>query len=156
LVADDFLQSQIIIEPGQPIDFRKTLAPSRPRRPFHLKGIAGETRQIEIRLERPTQYGLAASLPYRPQRDHFTGGDKAGLLGEFAPRRRQRISVRIGHAFGDGPGAVVLLRPKRSAWMGEENLKPLGPAERKQSGADLGSAGHGLEALMIRRFGILA
>src|SRR5204863_6431378 len=55
---------------------------------------------------------------------------------EFALRRLQRILVRIDLAFGDRPGAVVLVLPERPAGMNQEELRPfVAPAPGEDAGA---------------------
>ncbi len=54
----------------------------------------------------------------------------------------QQIGVRLDHAFGNGPGAVVFLRPIGTARMCQQNFKFRTAAECDETGADFRFAGH--------------
>ncbi len=82
--------------------------------------------------------GLAARLADRAERPERRGEVEPGLLAELAPGGVERFLAGFGLALGDGPGAVVLLRPERAAGMNEEYLdRAVATAVRQEPGAQL-------------------
>src|SRR5208282_5792316 len=116
-----------------------------------LEGIAGEGRKIEVRLERPGVYHLAALLLDGRQRDEVTHGGEVRLFGEFALRGDEQIGAGLGEALGDRPRPVVFLRPKRPARMRKQHFERVPAAERQQTGADLCTAAHPRTVLLKLR-----
>src|SRR5581483_11009505 len=102
-------------EPAGAIDLGNSHRAPRARRPLDLAEIAFDRRWVAVVLERPGEHELAARLLQRRKRDEVAVGmaieRHARLLGELAPRRRQRILAGIDLALGDRPGARVLLGP---------------------------------------------
>src|SRR6478672_13100360 len=76
---------------------------------------------------------LAAGLLERAELREFAVHGEAGFLREFPARRGERILVRLDGAFGNGPGAGVLVLPERAAGMDEEELEILGLAPVHQN-----------------------
>src|SRR5262249_57384674 len=71
--------------------------------------------------------------------DEVAGDVEAGLLGEFAPRRLQRVFVGAELALGNRPGMRILARPERTAGVDEEDLDPtVAPPEQQKARALFG------------------
>jgi hypothetical protein len=82
---------------------------------------------------------LAAGLLHRWERGERAVDGEAGLLGELAPGRGERILARLELALGDRPGAGILLGPERAAGMDEEHFRRgAALAIYQQAGALLG------------------
>src|SRR5262249_34315677 len=108
-------------------------------RPLHLEAIAREARWIEIALQRPGGDNLAAFLGDVAERHKLAFDVGTGLLREFAPGDRERILAFRIFAFGDRPGAEILLGPERPTRMHQQQLDGIARLAIKQdAGAALG------------------
>lgn len=110
-------------EPFGAINLWKAPTFARMRRPFHLELIAFDCRRIEIAADRPGEDRFAAGLTTRRQGAEFAGDHGSRFFGEFAYCCLERFLARLYLAFGDGPGAFVLLCPVRAAGMDEKNFE---------------------------------
>src|SRR5262245_45047988 len=139
LARQDFFARLLRREPSGGIDFGKALLAAALRRPFELETIRREGRGIEIALDGEGRDHLLARLLYRAEIEQRAGRKCAAeLLGELALGRRKRIFVFAVFALRDRPGALVLVRPERTARMREQKLDPArGAAIHQDAGAEL-------------------
>jgi hypothetical protein len=126
------------VEPCRAVDLGERLHPPGTRRPLHLERGAPQRRRIEVRFGRPRDDVLAALLPQLAERDEVAFDREADLLRDLAPRRGERLLVRLDLALREAPGAGVLLRPVRTARVDEQDLERAGgAAEEEEPGAAL-------------------
>jgi hypothetical protein len=118
-------------QPSRSVDFRKGPMASGTRRPFHLEGVAADVRGIPVAFDSPRLYDFAARLPRLPEWQENSLRVVSSLLGEFAPSGRQRRFIGANQAFRDAPSTVILVLPKWSAWMTEQDFE-IGGASSKQ------------------------
>jgi hypothetical protein len=60
----------------------------------------------------------------------------SSFLGEFAPSGGQRYFIGANQTFRDAPGTVILVLPKWSAWMSEQDFEIGGaPSKQEEPGA---------------------
>jgi hypothetical protein len=95
-----------------------------------------KVRRVEVACNRERDHPLAGALDDLAERDRFAVRRRAAeLLGELAPRARERILALVQLALRDRPGARVLARPERAAHVPEEHLQlALALAEEQQPG----------------------
>jgi len=68
---------------------------------------------------------LPSSLSNLPQRPEWTNrSTRAEFFGKLAPGDLLRSIRGIDFALGNGPSAIILLAPERTAGMNEQNLEP--------------------------------
>lgn len=73
---------------------------------------------------------LASSLSDLPQRLEWTNRSaRAEFFGKFSLSNVRNI-IGIDFALWNGPGAIILLAPERTAGMNEQNLEPRAPPLR--------------------------
>jgi hypothetical protein len=101
------------------------------RRPFHLEGVASDERGIQVAFDGPRLYDFAARLPRLPEWQENSFRVVSSLFGEFAPSGGQRRSSAPIRPFGMRQATVILVFPKWSAWMTEQDFE-LGGASSKQ------------------------
>jgi hypothetical protein len=97
---------------------------------------------LEIGFERPNVDHFAALLFHGGQRNETTQGGEVRLLGEFAPRRVEKIGAGLVEAFRDRPRSIVLLGPERAARMREQDLQLAHPPECQETRTDFCPATH--------------
>ena len=122
LAPGDLPQGGFDVEPCGPVDLGKAPALAGPRRPFHFEEIAGDRGFVDVGLYRKCDNSLAAGLTEFAKQGKVTLDRGSGLLVKFAPGGGERILALVEEALGDGPGGIILPRPKRSAGMAEENF----------------------------------
>src|SRR5262249_1951119 len=121
-------------EPGCAVDLRELLPAAGARRPFHRKQVAPDGCRIAVGLDGPGVNDLAAGRLARREGDEVAAAGEAGLLGEFAPRRLQRVFVGAEFALGNRPGMRILPRPERTAGVDEEDFDPaVTPPEQQKA-----------------------
>ena len=68
---------------------------------------------------------LPSLLPDLPQRQEWTNRSaRAEFFGKFSLSNVLRNIIGIDFALWNGPGAIILLTPERTAGMNEQNLEP--------------------------------
>src|SRR4051812_4027299 len=129
------------VEPTHPVDLGEGPRLPRPRRPFHLVGVADRGVGIEVAFERPCHNALPRLLPDLAELDRgSTGRIRPGLLGELAPGHVEQVLAGFGLALQDRPMSVVLPGPVRPAWVAQQHLHAgLDATPQEDPGA--GSAG---------------
>src|SRR6266403_2014310 len=111
-------------EPGAAVDLGEPIHLTRPRRPFELEFVADNVVRVDFALDREGMDDLAALL-LRGRQGHELAVDRLSrFFGELAARGIESIFRAAELALWDRPGAGVLLGPKGSAGMDEENLQP--------------------------------
>ena len=101
------------------------------RRPFHLEGVAADERGIPVAFDGPRLYDFAARLPRLPEWQENSLRVMSSFFGEFAPSGGQRPFIGANQAFRDAPGAVILVPPKWSSRMAEQDFQ-MGGTSTKQ------------------------
>jgi hypothetical protein len=129
LMGEDLGHGDRQREVSDAIDLWKPLPASRPRRPLDPERVARKRRQDEIGFECPDMDHFAVPLLDRRQGNEVTQDDEIRLLGEFAPRRVEKLGTRLGEAFRDRPRPILLLGPERAARMREKDLQLAHPPE---------------------------
>jgi hypothetical protein len=124
--AGEYLRScELDIEPFRAVDFGKALQSAASGRPFDIESIADQRRRVKTALAGECDDALASSLSDLPQRLEWTNRSaRAELLGKLAPRDLLWSISGIDFALRNGPGAIILLAPQRTAGMNEQNLEP--------------------------------
>jgi hypothetical protein len=80
---------------------------------------------FKIPLASECDDALPSSLSDLPQRLELNDRSaRAELLGKLTPRDLLRSIRGIDLALRNGPGAIILLAPERTAGMNEQNLEP--------------------------------
>src|ERR1017187_26357 len=125
LTFQDLTPCGFYTEPSCPIHLWKILLPSGSRRPFHRKRVARQLGRIEVRANGPRKDQLAARLFEWLQRYEFTGRLNAGLFFELTLRCREWVLTIRELALGNGPCRIVLLCPKRSTGMNQQDFQTL-------------------------------
>jgi hypothetical protein len=116
---------ELDIEPFRAVDFRKALPSTASGRPFDIEGIAGQRRRVKAALAGECDDALPSSLSDFPKLLEWTNRSaRAEFLGKLAPRDLLRSIRGIDFALWNGPGAIILLTPERTARMNEQNLEP--------------------------------
>src|SRR5207247_5937328 len=117
----------------------ESLTPSGLGTPFEREQVAAELSGIAVAFHRPRLDYLAAALRDRRQRNERALGPTTGLFLELAPRGNQRCLAGRELPLGNRPGPFVLLCPKRSSRMHQEDLKrTAAPAKHQETCARLG------------------
>ena len=97
--------------------------PSRESRPrvglMHASPFAAQGLRIDPPVSVPSAIGAyqaATAAPEPPLEPRLHGRWRAGFFFEFAPGRYERIFI-VEFAFGNCPGAFVLVAPERTSRM---------------------------------------
>jgi hypothetical protein len=113
------------IEPFRAVDFGKALPSTASGRPFDIEGIAGQRRWVKMAFSGECDNALPSPLSDLPQPPEWTNrSTRAEFFGKLAPRDQLRSIRGIDFALRNGPGAIILLAPERTAGMNEQNLEP--------------------------------
>lgn len=107
-------------EPRSAVNLREGTELAAPGRPFHFETIGREHPRIKIPGHCPCNDPFTARLDHLAQRFELALGRVSGLLGKFARGGRQWIFAFGIFALGDRPGPPILLGPKRSAGMDQQ------------------------------------
>src|ERR1019366_2186740 len=135
LAGDDPGHGLVTPKPRTPVDLGKHLERARLGRPYHGEAFAHQFCRVTIAFQGPYRQLLAAGLGEAPQRPKIPVGRKTRLFAKFPLCRGKKILLTIGNAFGDGPGALVLIRPIGSARMNQKDFGPSsGPAVEQNPG----------------------
>jgi len=95
---------------------------ARPWWPLQLECIASKSGRVKVALYRPGLDELRAGLFHLAQRYEIPVNRNARFFLKFPLGGSKGVFVSGILAFGDGPRARILPRPKRAAWMYEEYL----------------------------------
>src|SRR5690606_15389377 len=111
-------------EPSRAIYLGKLRHRSRSRRPFDRERRAHDARRVAVAFDRESMHDLSAALFHRRKRDRVARSDHdARLLVELPYGRVERALTVSELAFGNRPGAVILLCPVGSSGMHEKDLE---------------------------------
>jgi hypothetical protein len=119
-------------EPSRSVDFGKVLLASGTRRPFHLESVAADECGIPFAFDGPRMYDFAPRLPRLPEWQENSLRVVSSFLGEFAPSGGQRRFIGANQAFRDAPSSVILVFPKWSAWMTEQDFEICGASSKQE------------------------
>src|SRR5262249_48647657 len=84
--------------------------------------ITSQCGDVEFAFDRPYRNRLGLRLAELAKRNEIACRRASGFLREFALRRGKRVFAGFIEAFGNRPGAFVLLLPERSARMHEQHF----------------------------------
>lgn len=116
---------ELDIKPFRAVHFGKTLPSTASRRPFDIEGIAGQRRRVKMALAGECDDALPSSLSDFPQHLEWANRSAwAEFFGKLASSDVLRSIIGIDFALRNGPGAIILLTPERTAGMNEQNLEP--------------------------------